>query len=181
MRLILAATMLMISSVPAIAADKAPPPPEPTQQPDWAQVRVAAEKMLTSGLFDPQSAQIDWNGGWSWGHTKIIGFFSKRDWGWLGCANLNAKNRMGGYVGATPMWVLLKTNGEMTTGPLSDVTSECDDGSARPALQPAFMTAPTGSSAPSLADELAKLADLKSKGILTDDEFAAQKAKLLSR
>jgi Short C-terminal domain/Phospholipase_D-nuclease N-terminal len=29
------------------------------------------------------------------------------------------------------------------------------------------------------ADELAKLADLKSKGIITDAEFAAQKAKLL--
>jgi hypothetical protein len=30
------------------------------------------------------------------------------------------------------------------------------------------------------ADELAKLADLKAKGVLTDDEFAQQKAKLLS-
>lgn len=30
------------------------------------------------------------------------------------------------------------------------------------------------------ADELAKLADLKSKGMLTDEEFAAQKAKILS-
>jgi hypothetical protein len=30
------------------------------------------------------------------------------------------------------------------------------------------------------ADELAKLADLKDKGVLTDDEFAAQKAKLLA-
>ncbi|HUO47853.1 MAG TPA: SHOCT domain-containing protein [Acidimicrobiales bacterium] len=30
------------------------------------------------------------------------------------------------------------------------------------------------------ADELAKLADLKAKGVITDDEFAAQKAKLLS-
>ena len=30
------------------------------------------------------------------------------------------------------------------------------------------------------ADELAKLADLKAKGVLTDEEFAQQKAKLLS-
>ena len=30
------------------------------------------------------------------------------------------------------------------------------------------------------ADELAKLADLKANGVLTDDEFAQQKAKLLS-
>ena len=31
----------------------------------------------------------------------------------------------------------------------------------------------------STADELAKLADLRKQGVLTDDEFAAQKAKLL--
>jgi hypothetical protein len=30
------------------------------------------------------------------------------------------------------------------------------------------------------ADELAKLADLKAKGVITDEEFAQQKAKLLS-
>ena len=34
---------------------------------------------------------------------------------------------------------------------------------------------------PDVADELAKLAALKDKGILTDAEFAAQKAKLLAR
>ncbi len=32
---------------------------------------------------------------------------------------------------------------------------------------------------PSLADQLAKLADLKNQGVLTDSEFQAQKAKLL--
>jgi len=32
----------------------------------------------------------------------------------------------------------------------------------------------------SSADELAKLSDLKAKGVLTDEEFAAEKAKLLS-
>lgn len=35
-------------------------------------------------------------------------------------------------------------------------------------------------SGPSTADELKKLADLKASGALTDDEFAAQKAKLLA-
>ncbi len=37
-----------------------------------------------------------------------------------------------------------------------------------------------GSSAGNSADELAKLADLKAKGVLTDAEFEAQKAKILS-
>ena len=32
----------------------------------------------------------------------------------------------------------------------------------------------------SIADELAKLAELKAKGILTDEEFNAQKSKLLN-
>jgi len=37
-----------------------------------------------------------------------------------------------------------------------------------------------GSGAASNADELTKLADLHGKGVLTDDEFASQKAKLLA-
>ena len=37
-----------------------------------------------------------------------------------------------------------------------------------------------GSSGGNSADELAKLADLKSKGVLTDAEFEAQKAKILA-
>ena len=37
-----------------------------------------------------------------------------------------------------------------------------------------------GSGGGGTADELAKLADLKAKGVLTDDEFAQQKARLLS-
>jgi hypothetical protein len=37
-----------------------------------------------------------------------------------------------------------------------------------------------GTSGESSADQLAKLADLKAKGVLTDAEFEAQKAKLLS-
>ena len=42
----------------------------------------------------------------------------------------------------------------------------------------AYVKEAAGSGGP--ADELAKLADLKAKGVITDDEFAAQKAKLLS-
>jgi hypothetical protein len=38
----------------------------------------------------------------------------------------------------------------------------------------------SASSASSSADELEKLATLKSQGVITDEEFAAQKAKLLS-
>ena len=37
-----------------------------------------------------------------------------------------------------------------------------------------------GTSGDTTADQLAKLADLKSQGVLNDDEFQAQKAKILS-
>jgi hypothetical protein len=38
---------------------------------------------------------------------------------------------------------------------------------------------PSAEPQPDLADQLRKLADLRDAGILTDEEFAAQKAKLL--
>ena len=47
-----------------------------------------------------------------------------------------------------------------------------------PIVQPVIQNVSTTSS--SVADELAKLAKLKADGILTDEEFQAQKAKLLS-
>ena len=44
----------------------------------------------------------------------------------------------------------------------------------------AYVKQAAGTSGGSNVDELAKLADLKSKGVITDAEFDAQKAKLLS-
>lgn len=98
---------------------------------------------------------------------------------------LNGKNRMGGYTGIEEKFALLKQDGTMKTDLVGAYTSECDDGTPQVPLQAAFQTPTNGgvgtAPAPSMADELAKLADLKAKGILTDEEFAAQKAKLLAR
>ncbi len=44
----------------------------------------------------------------------------------------------------------------------------------------AYVRETAGTAGTSSVDELAKLADLKSKGVITDAEFEAQKAKLLS-
>jgi Na+-transporting methylmalonyl-CoA/oxaloacetate decarboxylase gamma subunit len=44
----------------------------------------------------------------------------------------------------------------------------------------AYVKQAAGTSGTSSADELVKLADLKAKGVITDAEFEAQKAKLLS-
>lgn len=49
--------------------------------------------------------------------------------------------------------------------------------SQAPARQAA--TAPAAAAATSMTDELSKLADMKSQGLLTDEEFAAAKARLL--
>lgn len=48
---------------------------------------------------------------------------------------------------------------------------------------PAPMTTQPPTEAPNglIADELRKLAELRAEGVLTDDEFAAQKARLLGR
>jgi hypothetical protein len=46
--------------------------------------------------------------------------------------------------------------------------------------QQAFNTAVKQAAGSTSADDLAKLADLKSQGVLTDAEFEAQKAKLLA-
>ena len=179
MKKIIALTLLM-ASTPLAAAEKTPPPPAPAE-PNWAEVRKQATAFLVEDLYDPQAAQLTWHGGWRWGHIKPFQIGSKRKWGWLGCVGLNGKNRMGGYVGATEMYVILLPDGKMKKGPLVDVTSECDDGSAPVPLQAAFMDVETSAAPMSMADELAKLADLKAKGILTDEEFQTQKAKLLAR
>jgi hypothetical protein len=52
----------------------------------------------------------------------------------------------------------------------------------RPPLpSPSSTTGPTNVSTPSVADELAKFAELKAAGVLTQTEFDTQKTKLLSQ
>ena len=50
---------------------------------------------------------------------------------------------------------------------------------ARQTAAPAPAPAPAGVDTSSLIDQLTRLGELKSAGILTDEEFAAQKARLL--
>lgn len=80
-------------------------------------------------------------------------------------------------VGADESFFEIETNS--ATGPFwtalqNQWASEKDAAKHR---QPAAHPSPQASS---VADELAKLADLRSQGILTEDEFAAQKQRLLS-
>jgi hypothetical protein len=51
---------------------------------------------------------------------------------------------------------------------------------APPEAAPAPVAAAPAAPAPSMIDQLKELGELKDQGILTEDEFAAQKAKLLA-
>jgi hypothetical protein len=51
---------------------------------------------------------------------------------------------------------------------------------APPQQAPVAAPAPAPAAAPSMIDQLKELGELKSQGILTEEEFAAQKAKLLA-
>jgi hypothetical protein len=174
----------LLTSAPAYGQKaKNVPPPEPTEAPDWAVMREQGEGKLKNTLFDPGSAQVQYSSGFQWGFLKPL--IGRRTHGWIACGSVNAKNRLGGYVGAQGFFIFV----DGTTRAISvDMTvnwvSTCDTGPAAP-LQDALKSTPVLATpttpAPSIADELAKLADLRDRGIITQAEFEAQKTKLLSR
>lgn len=166
-------------STAAVSKEPAPPPPAP--QPDFLKVRQTAEATAKAGLYDPDSAQIVYTSGFQWGYAKPL--LGKRTWGWIACATLNAKNRLGGYVGASPFWIMSDANGTISTGPVASNLSTCDNGQ-KAELQPELVDGPgptIGNAKLGVADELGKLADLREKGVITQAEFDAQKVKLLAR
>ena len=180
--LLTVAAMLSLAATNAVAAPKAPPPTEPAHKPDWAVARQQGEAQLTNVLFDPSSAQIQYASGFQWGYLKPI--IGRRTYGWIACGSVNAKNRMGGYVGAQTFLIFIDPNRAVTAALAGQFLSTCDHGPAVPiqsALQTTPVTATTTAAAPSIADELGKLAELRDKGIITQTEFDAQKAKLLAR
>jgi hypothetical protein len=58
--------------------------------------------------------------------------------------------------------------------------SQQESAQAPPEAAPAPAAAAPAAPAPSMIDQLKELGELKEQGILTEDEFAAQKAKLLA-
>src|SRR5690242_5741690 len=111
---ILIAFAALAASTSATGKEKYAPPPEPSSRPNWTVVRDQGLSGVTSGLFDPGSAVINWTSGFAWGFTKPI--IGRRTHVWVACGTLNAKNRMGGYVGATPFWVAADPSGAVTWG-----------------------------------------------------------------
>lgn len=176
------AILALCAASGASAKDKSPPPPAPTEHPDWGKVRATAENGMKSGLFDPGSAQFSYTSGFQWGYTKPI--IGGKKWGWVACGNLNAKNRMGGYVGARAFVIRADQGGNVTWIDDDDDVGTCTSG-VKADLQPELRDIAAVESAANgrlgVAEELGKLAELHSKGILSDQEFAEQKAKLLAR
>jgi len=58
-------------------------------------------------LFDPYSAHFDFNGSPNKGWQNSYGSFL---YGWKGTVSINAKNRMGGYVGTKDYNYLIKND-----------------------------------------------------------------------
>ena len=181
-KLLLLGSMAIIST-PLASKEKAPPPAEPATHPDWADVRDKGLSALTSTLYDPTSVVVNWSTGFAWGFTKPI--IGRRSYGWVACGTLNAKNRLGGYVGATPFWIKADASGAVTSAWVNESMSSCDAGTGVP-VNPELKTispamAASGGAGVSVADELEKLAALRDKGIITQAEFETQKARLLAR
>ncbi len=156
--------------------------------PDWALFRRNAENALRERLIDPESARIDWPHGFLLGTWKP--FLSKAIEGYWSCGLINARNRMGGYTGSTAFVVVVDSTGFVKYSELGgtqdfDVLSASCEKSVRllPPPPPEFTNAtaaPSNPSGSSLADELKKLVDLRDAGALTEAEFQAAKARLIS-
>lgn len=149
---------------------------EPNQKPNLSTMREAGEEAIRARLVDPTSAIIEWTGGFQWMYYK--GF--KHLWGWAGCGKVNSKNRMGGYAGPVGFVVVYNEGVRYADmeGRSDWISNSCAKfAPPQPELLVKHNAISTNSA--STADELAKLAALRDKGILTEAEFQSMKAKLL--
>lgn len=158
--------------------------------PDYARMRAVTEEAIRRQLVDPASAQFEWPYGFTRGEWKRL--LRSRVNGLITCGFVNSRNRMGGYAGRTAFAVVFDFDGssiqhlEVGDNRRSlDLTAMVCDKSAGmfpPPQRELLQTAtPASSSAGSVADELAKLAQLRDSGALTEAEFQVAKQRLLSR
>lgn len=127
---ILAAGLLLLGSTAMAAAagakDKKPehvygPPPA------WERYREMAEAAIKGRLIDPESARIEWLGQYQKGGFKP--FLEGRVFGYAGCGTVNARNRMGGYVGRTSFVVVIDNDrvlfAEIDSKPGGMIADQC--------------------------------------------------------
>jgi len=148
------------------------------EAPHWQRFWAIARNAVASMLIDPDSAKIEPQSG-----------FAIRRWGNVSgnsvCFSVNAKNRFGGYVGSKLYAVVINDNGgvlkiDTDYGPYDGhVEKQCLEANLPPVNFVTESAANAERSQP-LAEQLQSLADMRQRGLLTDAEFAAAKAKLLS-
>lgn len=86
----------LLASGPVLAKE-AEPPHVYGPAPEWRSFRAQAERAIISRLIDPDSAKIQWLGGYHQGGYQP--FLERKVFGYVGCGLVNARNRMGGYTG----------------------------------------------------------------------------------
>jgi hypothetical protein len=154
----------------------------------FSTMRKAAEGAVRGKLIDPSSAEFEWPYGFTHATWKPI--FQRRLEGMVICGSVNAKNRMGGYVGRSSFVVVLDDSNTVIFTDLDSgrglglVDVQCKKAASMfPSPQEGMLDNQlvANAGAVDLADELAKLATLRDKGVLTSAEFDAQKTKLLSK
>lgn len=159
-------------------------------KPDWRAFRENAQAAVLSGFFDPGAAIVEWPYGFIYGSWKPV--LQGRIEGYWTCGRVNGKNRMGGYVGSRSFVVVLSSAGQPIFNEVGDggtydfVSGQCQN-SVRmlPIASSQIADAPTAAAPTpagrSVAEELAKLAELKASGALSEDEYKAAKAKVLGQ
>lgn len=99
-----AACALSLAASPALA-DKQKVDHVYGPEPSWDEFRQIGEAAIIARLIDPESARITWRTGiYKGGFTPL---FAHRVSGYAACGSVNAKNRMGGYTGATTFVVVI--------------------------------------------------------------------------
>lgn len=161
-------------------------------QPDYNAMRRAAERGVKSRLIDPQSAVIEMPYDFIYGSWSPA-FTGTRFEGFMTCGTVNAKNRMGGYTGSTYFISVIDEAGFEKYTDMDSSTSEylrpVDNACAQlvkklkyvgDQFEPSVEAASSNTGKLSMAQELEKLAELHASGALSDEEYAAAKARVLS-
>jgi hypothetical protein len=100
----LAIGIIALGTSPTLA-DKAPVNHIYGPAPTWDKYREIGEIYIKGLMLDPDSAKITWVGKFFKGGHKP--FLQPRSYGYVGCGSVNAKNRMGGYTGASAFVVVI--------------------------------------------------------------------------
>ncbi|SFP84227.1 PDZ domain-containing protein [Sphingomonas rubra] len=99
------AAAIALLATPALGADKDKPEHLYGPEPTWEQFRSLAEAGIQARLIDPESARISWSAGFFKGMFRP--FLEGRYHGYVACGTVNARNRMGGYAGASGFVVVI--------------------------------------------------------------------------